>query len=194
MTEILSAVSPSVFSWRMLGRRSSAAFVLSRPEKGVWWPTPCRTRPAWVAVIALVLASSVDISSQCRTAGPRESTCHLLLSLDVYNKLAQEHVILLKSSNSFCDFYLLQNSFVGSDQLCSTSGPRVGHGSQRFCVPNLGYRYSKSIPHACWQPVVIFTILNFAFMRQVVFSATLLRRLPLQWGLERFQYISLSWI
>jgi len=37
MTEILSVVSPSVFSWSMLGRRSSAAFVLPRPEKSVWW-------------------------------------------------------------------------------------------------------------------------------------------------------------
>jgi len=94
-------------------------------------------------VIALVLTGLVDTSFQCRTGGTREGTCHLLLSLDVYIKLVQEHVILLKSSNSLCDFYLLQNSFVGSDQLCSTSGPRVGHGSQRFCGPNLGYRYSK---------------------------------------------------
>jgi len=28
MTEILSAVSPSVFSWSMLGHQSSAAFLL----------------------------------------------------------------------------------------------------------------------------------------------------------------------
>jgi len=192
MTEIVSAVSSSVFNWSMLGRGSSAAFLLPCPEKATLWPTPCRTRPAWVAVIALVLASSVDISSQCRTGGPREGTCHPPLSLDVYIKLVQEHVILLKSSNSFCDFYLLQNSFVGSDQLCSTSGPRVGHSSQRFCGPNLGYRYSKSIPYMCWQPVLILTILNFTFLRQVFYSATFLRRLPLQWGLERFQYISLS--
>ena len=35
MTEILSAVSLSVFSWSMLGRQSSAAFLLPCPEKGV---------------------------------------------------------------------------------------------------------------------------------------------------------------
>jgi len=76
MTEILSAVSPSVFSWSVLGRGSSAAYLLPRPEKGVLWPTPCWTRPAREAVVALVLTGLVDISSQCRTEGPREATCH----------------------------------------------------------------------------------------------------------------------
>jgi len=70
MTEILFAVSPSVFSWRMLGRGSSAA-----------WPTPCRTHPARVAVVALVVTGLVKICSECRTGGPREGTCHF------YNKV-----------------------------------------------------------------------------------------------------------
>ena len=56
-----STVSPSVFSWSMLGRGSSSAFLLPRPEKGVLWPTPCRTHPARVAVVALVLTDLVDI-------------------------------------------------------------------------------------------------------------------------------------
>ena len=63
MTEILSAVSPSVFSWSMLGRGSSAAFLLPRPEKGVLWLTPYRTFPVRVAVVALMLTGLVDISS-----------------------------------------------------------------------------------------------------------------------------------
>jgi len=33
MTAILFAGSPSVFSWSRLGRESSAAFLLSRPEQ-----------------------------------------------------------------------------------------------------------------------------------------------------------------
>jgi len=77
MTEILFAVSPSVFSWSMLGRGSSAAFLLPLPEKFVLWPTPCRTHPARVAVVALVVTGLVDICSECRTGGPREGTCHL---------------------------------------------------------------------------------------------------------------------
>ena len=35
ITEILFAVSPSVFSWSTLGRESSAAFLLLRPEENV---------------------------------------------------------------------------------------------------------------------------------------------------------------
>ena len=67
MTEILSAVSPSVFSWSMLGRRSSAAFLLLRPEKGVWWPTSCRTHPVRVAAVALKLTDLVSISRNAAT-------------------------------------------------------------------------------------------------------------------------------
>ena len=63
MTEILSAVSPSVFSWTMLGRGPSAVFVLPRPEKGALWPTPCRTRPARVAVVALVLTGLLILAA-----------------------------------------------------------------------------------------------------------------------------------
>jgi len=68
MTEILFAVSPSVFSWSMLGRgSSSAAFLLPRPEKGVLWPIPCRTHPAREVVVALAVTGLVDICSECRT-------------------------------------------------------------------------------------------------------------------------------
>jgi len=69
----LSAVSPSVFSWSMLGRRSSAAFLLPRPEKGVWWPTPCRTHP--VAAVALKLTDLVSISRNAATG--RATWMHL---------------------------------------------------------------------------------------------------------------------
>jgi len=40
------------------------------------WPTPYRTRPARVAVVALVLTGLVVISSECHTGGPLEGTCH----------------------------------------------------------------------------------------------------------------------
>jgi len=64
MTEILSAVSPSVFSWSMLGCGSSAAFLLPCPEKGALWPNPCQTLPTRVTVVALnMLTGLVDISS-----------------------------------------------------------------------------------------------------------------------------------
>jgi len=75
MTVIVPAVGPSVFSWSLLGRGFSAAFLLPRPEKGALWPTPRRTRPARVAVVAHVLTGLVDISSECRTGGPREGIC-----------------------------------------------------------------------------------------------------------------------
>ena len=74
MTEILFTVSPSVFSWSMLGRGCSAEFLLPRPEKGVFWPTPCRTHPVRVTVVAPVVTDLVDICSECRTGGPREGT------------------------------------------------------------------------------------------------------------------------
>ena len=76
MTEILSAVSPSVFSWSMLGHGSLAAFLLPLPEKGALWPTGCQTHPVRVAAVALVLTGLVDISSECCTGGPREGTYH----------------------------------------------------------------------------------------------------------------------
>jgi len=43
-----------------------------------------------------------------------------------------------------------------------------------------------------WQLVLILIILNLIFLLQVILSATLSRLLPLQLGLECFQYISLS--
>jgi len=67
MTEILSGVSPSVFIWSMLDRRSSAAFLLPRPEKGVWWPNPCRTHQVRVAAVALKLTNLVSISRNAAT-------------------------------------------------------------------------------------------------------------------------------
>ena len=75
MTEILSAVSPSVFSWSMLGRRSLAAFLLPRPEKGVWWPAPCRIHPVRVAAVALKLTDLVSISRNAATV--RATWSHL---------------------------------------------------------------------------------------------------------------------
>ena len=45
---------------------SSAAFLLRRHEKGVTWPIPCRTHPARLAVVALVVTCLVDICSKCR--------------------------------------------------------------------------------------------------------------------------------
>ena len=77
VTEVLSAVNPSAFSWSILSRgSSSAALLLLRPEKGVFCPIPRWTHPSRVAVIALVLTGWVDICSECRTDGLREGTCH----------------------------------------------------------------------------------------------------------------------
>ena len=87
MTEILSAVSPLVFSWSMLGRRSSAAFLLPRPEKGVWWPTPCRTHPVQVAAVALKLTYLVSISRNVATG--RATWRHLSSSPDKVGNAAQ---------------------------------------------------------------------------------------------------------
>jgi len=78
MTEILSAVSPSVFSWTLLGRRSSAAFLLPRPENGVWWPTPCRRQAVRVAAVALKLTDLVSISRNAATG--RATWRHLSFS------------------------------------------------------------------------------------------------------------------
>ena len=61
MTKILFAVSLLVFSWSMLGCAS-----LPCPEKGILWPIPCRTHPARVAVVALVVTGLVDNCSECR--------------------------------------------------------------------------------------------------------------------------------
>ena len=95
MTEILYAVSPSVFSWIMLGRRSSAAFLLPRPEKGVWWPTPCRTHPVRVAAVALKLTGLVNIS---RNAATGRATCSLP-PLSSYLNVIREN-----ARGEFCTF------------------------------------------------------------------------------------------
>jgi len=68
LTEILLSVSPSVFSWIMLGRgSSSAAFLLPRPEKGVVWPITRWTHLAQVAVVALMVTYLVSISRNVTT-------------------------------------------------------------------------------------------------------------------------------
>jgi len=90
VTEILLSVSPSVFSWSMLGRgSSSAAFLLLRPENDVVWPIPRWTHSARIAVVALVVTDLVSISRNAATGratwrhlssspqqgGPREGIC-----------------------------------------------------------------------------------------------------------------------
>jgi len=67
MTEILSAVSLSVFSWSLLGHRSLPAFLLQWPEKGVWWHTPCRTHPVRVSAVAVKLTDLISISRNAAT-------------------------------------------------------------------------------------------------------------------------------
>jgi len=68
MMGTLFSVSPSVFSWSMLGRGlSSAAFQLPRPEKGVAWLIPRWTHPARVAVVALLMTDLVSISGNAAT-------------------------------------------------------------------------------------------------------------------------------
>ena len=56
MTLILLAVSPSVFSWGMLGLRSSSA------KEGVFLLSPRRIHPAWLAVVALISTGIGSIS------------------------------------------------------------------------------------------------------------------------------------
>jgi len=68
MTEILFAVSPSVFRQSILCRlSSSAAFLLPHREKGVLWPIPNRTYLERAAVVARVVTGLVDICSECGT-------------------------------------------------------------------------------------------------------------------------------
>ena len=71
MTEILSRCSAGV-SW-VVGL--SASFLLPRPEKGVWWPNPCRTHPVRVATVALKLTDLVSISRNAATG--RATWTHL---------------------------------------------------------------------------------------------------------------------
>jgi len=56
-----------VFSWSMLGRESSEAFLLPRPEKGVSWLISRWTHSARWAVVALVVRGLVDICRKFRT-------------------------------------------------------------------------------------------------------------------------------
>jgi len=97
MTEILSAVSLSVFSWSMLGRRSSATFLLPRPEKGVWWPTPCRTHPVRVAAVALKLTDLASISRNGATG--RATWRHLSSSPEALSHVDGASV---SNGNAFC--------------------------------------------------------------------------------------------
>jgi len=77
MAMILLAVRPSVFSWGMLGfRSSSAAVMLQRLEKGVYLPSPRLTHPARVAVVALASTCLLSISEMPQEGGPLKGTCH----------------------------------------------------------------------------------------------------------------------
>ena len=99
MTEILLSVAPSVFSWIMLGRRSSsAAFMLLRPEKGVVWTIPRWTHLAWVAVIALMVRDLVSTSRNAATG--RATWRHLSSTLRFVDEEAKK---TLKSNDSSPD-------------------------------------------------------------------------------------------
>ena len=99
MTETLFAVSPSVFSWSMLGRgSSSAAFLLPRPEKGVVWPTPRWTHPARVAVVALMVTDLVSLS---RNAATGRSTWRHLSSSPPLMHARRRAVTLLCFGDTF---------------------------------------------------------------------------------------------
>jgi len=104
MTEILSAVSPSVFTWSMLGRRSSAVFLLPRPEKGVWWPTPCRTHPVRVAAVALKLTDLVSISRNAATG--RATWRHLSSSPSYWQPTVKTVAVQLEITNTVFTFML----------------------------------------------------------------------------------------
>jgi len=72
------------------------------------------------------------------------------------------------------------------------SNPRPACGPvEGFVWPSLGFRCSKCILYMYWQPVLILLILNLTFLRQVIFSATLSRLLPLHLGIQRIRYTSL---
>ena len=80
MTLILLAVSFSVFSCSrpMLGfQSSSTAAMLPRHENGIFQPSPRRTHPPQIAVVALVSTGLVSISINAATRRPLEGTCHL---------------------------------------------------------------------------------------------------------------------
>jgi len=86
MTEILFLVIPSVFSWSMLGRGSSAAFLMPHPEKSALRPTPHRTHPVRVAVVALVRTCSVEIVANVVQEG-HVKTPVILLTIKIYRDL-----------------------------------------------------------------------------------------------------------
>ena len=65
----------------------------------------------------------------------------------------------------------------------SMSSPRAAQFS---------FRCSKSILHT--DNLSLFWFLNLTFLIQVILSATLSRKLPLQLGFEHFHYICLSYI
>ena len=91
MTEILFSVSPSVFSWSMLGRgSSSAAFLLPSREKGVMCPIPRWTQPARVAVVAVVMTDLVSISRNSATG--RATWRHICSSLNKNDWKDSSHV------------------------------------------------------------------------------------------------------
>jgi len=62
------------------------------------------------------------------------------------------------------------------------SNPRPAEG---FVRPSLCFSCSESYP-TYWQPVLILIILILIFLMQVVLSANLSLRLPLQLGFQRF--------
>jgi len=62
--------------------------------------------------------------------------------------------------------------------------------SRGFCAARFSFRCSKSIMHT--DILFMFDNLEYDILRQVVFSATLSRLLPLHIGFQDFQYIRLS--
>jgi len=79
--QILLAVSHSLFNWSMLGRGSSAAFLLPRPGKCVFRPSPCWTHPARVAMVAFETTDLASISMNV--------TCQVLTNNSLHHKYNQ---------------------------------------------------------------------------------------------------------
>ena len=139
MTEILSAVSPSVFSRSMLGRRSSAAFLLPRPEKGVWWPTPCQTHPVRVAAVALKLTDLVSISRNAATgrvtwrhlsSSPVLALCSDDFAVHSRPLLCLQRQVVKLASRWFCCWNFLRNNNMATNLHVFTSS----YDSRRFAA------------------------------------------------------------
>jgi len=109
-----------------------------------------------------------------------------------------KHIFIVKSFSlgnlSFLTYWLISRGSLHSSPAMSNPRPSGACGPvEGFVRPSLGFRSSESILYTLLTTCCCFGNLEFDIFDTgcLVFNATLSRLLPLQWGFERFQYISL---